>query len=123
MYIKERKKDSTRHFTLTVSAACLALLRAHKENVNKLANELLADYCRQLQHGSIMQAHAESRRSRWRETAASVKINLRLRSDLLDYLLLNQFSVGGVVRSLIADYCQKTYGDGAGAEAAERSEA
>ena len=119
MYLKERKGESTRHVTLTIRVTYLALLRAHSENVNALANELLADYCRLLHHSSIMQVHSDSRKSKRRETEPSVKVNLRLRSDLLDYLLLNQFSVGGVVRALVADYCNTFLasdgGDGASA--------
>lgn len=130
MYIKDRKKDSTRHTTVTLRASCLALLKANGENVNQLTNELLHDYCQRLQHGSITHAHAESRRSRWRETQPSIKVNLRLRSDLVDYLMMNDFSVGGVVRLLLLEYCDAITtltdgdgGEGAAPEAAERSEA
>ncbi len=131
MYIKERKKDSTRHTTVTLRASCLALLKANGENVNQLTNELLHDYCKRLQHGSITHAHAESRRSRWRETQPSIKVNLRLRSDLVEYLKINDFSVGGVVRLQLLEYCDAITtladcdggGDGAAPEAAERSEA
>lgn len=131
MYIKDRKKDSTRHTTVTLRASCLALLKANGENVNQLTNELLHDYCKRLQHGSITHAHAESRRSKWRETQPSIKVNLRLRSDLVDYLKINDFSVGGVVRRQLLEYCDAITtltdgdggGDGAAPEAAERSEA
>ena len=119
MYLKERKGDSTRHVTLTIMIDHLAALRRRGENVNGLVNSLLEEYCRELQHKSITAVAQASARSKGREKWPSIKVNLRIRSDLLAYLTVNTFSVGGVVRHLIEEYLQ-TAGE---AQAAERSEA
>lgn len=104
MYLKERKGDSTRSVTITIRQDYLVALKNNGENINRTANELLDDYCRELQHKSIYQVAIEAGKYRGRDNKPSKKVNLRLRSDLVAYLSINGIAIGGVLRYLIAAY-------------------
>lgn len=102
MYLKERKGGSTKSVTTTFRQDYLDALKNNRENINRTANSLLEDYCRELQHKSIHQVAIEAGKYRGRDSKPSRKVNLRLRSDLVDYLNLNGIATGGVLRHLIA---------------------
>lgn len=104
MYLKERKGESTKSVTTTIRQDYLDVLKNNGENINRTANSLLEDYCRELQHKSIHHVSIEAGKYRGRDSNKSKKVNLRLRSDLVDYLNFNGISTGGVLRHLIAAY-------------------
>lgn len=104
MYLKERKGESTKRVTTTIRQDYLDALKYNGENINRTTNILLEDYCRELQHKSIHQVAIEAGKYRGRDSNKSKKVNLRLRSDLVDYLNFNGICVGGVLRHLIAAY-------------------
>lgn len=110
MYLKERKGESTKNVTTTIRLEYIDALKNNGENINRTANELLEDYCRELQHKSVYQVAIEAGKYRGRDSKPSKKVNLRLRSDLVDYLSLNGIATGGVLRHLIAAYVTKNAG-------------
>lgn len=104
MYLKERKGESTRSVTTTIRLEYIDALKNNGENINRTANTLLEDYCRELQHKSLHLVAIEAGKYRGRDSKPSKKVNLRLRSDLVDYLSLNGIAIGGVLRHLVAAY-------------------
>ena len=104
MYLKERKGESTRSVTTTIRLEYIETLKNNGENINRTANSLLEDYCRELQHKSIHQVAIEAGKYRGRDSKKSKKVNLRIRSDFVDYLSFNGIAIGGVLRHLIGTY-------------------
>lgn len=104
MYLKERKGESTKNVTTTFRLEYIDALKNNGENINRTANTLLEDYCRELQHKSIHQVSIEAGKYRGRDNKPSQKVNLRLRSDLVDYLSFNGIAIGGILRHLIGTY-------------------